>query len=414
MMSEVKAMIIQLMEERAKARRLGESAMWVMRQTMTIFFRWASQRGTPDVRRLGKKDLNAFFDWISKQISKKTGKSWSASTINQRFYEVTKMYSYLYQSGVIEENPAHGLDLKVAEAKAWKRRPLTLDEITQFLESIDTSTPAGLRDRTLFELIYSSGLRRKEAALLKVSDVDFERRLMQVRGKFDKDRIVPISEVARDFLLLYLGKRAENPGDWVFRGGYGLSPREGHMPADRITTRFRVLLKSFGMNQEGLSTHSIRHSTATHLLEAGASVRHVQELLGHSSVQTTAQYTHVMIDGLFKVFRKHHPREHDLFETLDEDYERRFAAMNRKQSREETLAKNREHYRLNKDEIRAQERKLYALNRDQLLARRREKSRQITPEIREQMIVHRRERYRLRKLKRAEALRSCQENPTEL
>jgi site-specific recombinase XerD len=418
-----------MMEERAKARRLGPSALINLHAALRIFFRWASQRGTSDVRNLGKKDLSSFFDWLCKQVSKDTGKNWAAGTINGRFYVVRKMYSYLYQSGMIKENPAHGLELKVKESEGWKRRPMTRDEITEFLESINTETKLGLRDRTLFELIYSSGLRRSEAAFLKVEDIDFQERLMKVRGKFDKDRLVPISEVARDFLLLYLGKRAENVGDWVFLKGFCGREKEGHISADLITARFIDLLKRVELNKEGLSTHSIRHSTATHLLEAGASVRHVQELLGHSNVESTARYTHVMIDGLFKVFRKHHPREHDLFETMDEEYEKRFLAMNRRQSYEERAAQRREYYRLHTQEILKQKKEIYNQDREQILDRQRERRRKLDPQIREQRSARAREyyrqnaewvraksreRYQQKKAQKDQAKQTCQQAKTEL
>ena len=99
--------------------------------------------------------------------------------------------------------------------------------------------------------------------------------------------------------------------------------KTGHLRSTSISERFRDLLRRFDMDKKEISTHSVRHSTATHLLENGASVRHVQELLGHSNIESTVRYTHVMIDSLAKVYRKHHPREHELFEVVDQEYERR-------------------------------------------------------------------------------------------
>jgi site-specific recombinase XerD len=313
----MKELAFRLVEEEMSARRLTPGSRVSIRVALKDFFRWASQRGTPDLRTLGKKDLVSFHTWLGAQRSKRTGEELAPSTINHRFHVVRMLFSSLYRAGMIAENPAHGLKLKVPEHRYWKRRPLSREEITKFLETIDIESETGFRDRVLFELLYSSGLRVGEAATLKVKDLDFERRLMIVRGKFDRDRMVPISEVAHDFLVHFLGERIEDGEAWVFPG-YG-----GHLTRSYISERFRELLRRFDMDRKDISTHSIRHSTATHLLENGASVRHVQELLGHLSVESTVRYTHVMTDSLAKVYRKHHPRERELFEEVDDAYLKR-------------------------------------------------------------------------------------------
>ena len=317
---------LRLVSEELSGRRYAEHSKTTVLRSVQDFYRWASRRGTSDVRTFGKKELGAYFAWLCKQPSKRTGEALRPGTVNERFQAVRLVYSCLYRSGAIGENPCHGLRLELPEPKAWKRRPLTRDEITTFLESIDTGNAVGLRDRALFELIYSSGLRVAEAAALKVGDIDFERRLMVVRGKFDRDRMVPLSEVARDFLVHHLGAKQESPEAWVFEGTRGATGGR-HLRSTSVSERFRNLLREFGMDRPEISTHSIRHSTATHLLENGASIRHVQELLGHKNIESTVRYTHVMTDGLAKVFRRHHPREHELYEEVDEDYEARLSAL---------------------------------------------------------------------------------------
>jgi len=317
-----KAMGLKLVEEEMSSRRLTEESKSLIRTALRDFLRWASQRGTPDFAILGRKELISFHLWLCGRKSTKTGEPLSSSTINGRFHAVGLLYSCAYRSGLIQEIPTRNLDLKLPEPSGWKRRPLTREEITRFLERIDTTTPQGLKDRTIFELIYSSGLRVNEAACLKVGDIDFDRRQMMVRGKFDRDRVVPVSEVATGFLRLYLGERISQGDAWVFLGSRGAT-KGGHLKSSSISERFRDLLRRFGMDKREISTHSVRHSTATHLLENGASVRHVQELLGHSCIESTVRYTHVMIDGLAKVYRRHHPRDHELFEVVDQEYDRR-------------------------------------------------------------------------------------------
>jgi site-specific recombinase XerD len=316
----------RLVEEEMSARRLGEKTKAATRKAVEEFYRWASRRGTPEVRSFGKKELTAYFAFLCTQKSKRTGEALRPQTVNGRWSAVKLLYSCLYRAGAIGENPCHALSLAIPEPRAWRRRPLTREEITTFLESLDTSTAVGLRDRALFELMYSSGLRVSEAAALKVGDLDFEQRLMVVRGKFDRDRMVPVSEVARDFLVRYLGDKVESREAWVFEGLRG-DTKGGHLRGGTVSERFRELLEKFGMDKSEISTHSIRHSTATHLLENGASIRHVQELLGHRSIESTVRYTHVMVDGLGKVYRRHHPREHELFEELGEEYEARLTRL---------------------------------------------------------------------------------------
>jgi len=313
---------LHYVEEDMNAVRLGERAKMMRRTAQAVFLRWLSRRGTVDLRSVGKMDLVSYHGHLAKVKSKRTGENLAANTINSRFHSVCALFSVLYRAGAIAENPAHGLALDIPLPAGWRRRPLTRDEINRFLEAIDTGTAQGLKDRTLFELIYSSGLRVAEAAAIKVGDIDFERRVMVVRGKFDRDRVVPFSEVAHAFLLHYLGGKVSHLDSWVFVG-YGGPTKGRHLTSGSISERFRTLLRRFDMDKAEISTHSIRHSTATHLLENGASVRHVQELLGHKCIESTVRYTHVMTDSLARVYRRHHPREHELFDAVDEDYRKR-------------------------------------------------------------------------------------------
>lgn len=284
------------------------------------FYSWAVKRSFGDITRIGKKELLSYKKYVEHLESKNPGGgALSVSTMNTMLTAVKHVYSMLYLHDLIKENPVHSLEYKIKNGKENKRRPLTKNEITFFLESIDTTTIFGLRNRTIFELIYSSALRVSEVCSLKIGDIDFDKREAIVRGKFDRDRIVPISHVAADFLKLYLADRNNKVEEYVFLGiqskGYLRPMRSVH-----VSRIFREYLRKFDMNSPDISTHSVRHSTATHLLDNGASVRHVQELLGHKNIETTVRYTHVQTDGLYKIYRKHHPREHELFEMVDEEY----------------------------------------------------------------------------------------------
>lgn len=317
----LRALALQLLAEELTARRYTAAARSMVLRSGRDFLAWLCRHQHPDLAGCTALVLLEFQAWLSRRTSRRTGRPLAPSTVNARLGAVELLFACLYRQGALAHNPVHGLEWRLPLPSGWKRRPLSRDEITRFLEAIDTRNLRGLRDRTLFELIYSSGLRVSEAAGLKVGDIDFERRLMVVRGKFDRDRMVPVSAVAMDFLRTYLASRQAQREDWVFPGYHG------HLKGGTISERFRDLLRDFGMDKPEISTHSIRHSTATHLLENGASVRHVQELLGHHCIESTVRYTHVMTDRLYQAYRRHHPGEHALYEEPDPDYHKKLEGL---------------------------------------------------------------------------------------
>ena len=183
---------------------------------------------------------------------------------------------------------------------------LSVEEVDRFLEEITLSEPLGLRDRALFELIYSCGLRVSEAAALSLSQVCSDEGILRIRGKGNKERLVPLGEVAQRWLVLYLREarpllqKNGTPREEVF-----LSRRGGGISRKGIWKRFKEWMALAGM--EG-KVHTLRHSYATHLLRGGADLRMVQELLGHADISTTQIYTHLDNRELQESHRAHHPR----------------------------------------------------------------------------------------------------------
>jgi integrase/recombinase XerD len=302
--------------------RFGKKYQDELTKASRSFFSWLDENKISDIRNVSKKNLIDYHNGICATISTLTGKPIQAGTVNTRFLAVKRLFSLAYRSGVISRNPCHNLYLDLPDNPEIKRRPFAVDELDAFLERLDTTTPKGLRDRALFELIYSSGLRVCEVSRLLIGDIDFQRREMLVHGKFSRDRLVPISEVAATFLQKYLDKRIANRDEPVFKGQLGAPMR----PMS-VSRRFSDLLKDFDMKKDSLSAHSIRHSTATHLLDNGASIRHIQELLGHRNIDTTERYTHLQTESVARAYRKYHPREHELFELVDEQYLKRLSAL---------------------------------------------------------------------------------------
>ena len=324
---DLRLLILRSINDRMTTNRYNKNYVAEISRYIRMFYSWAAKRGLGDITKIGKKDLLSYRNHVGHLQSRNPGGgALSLSTMCTMLTAVKHVYKMLYLNGYIQDNPLHSVDYRITSGKQNRRRPLTKKEMAFFLDSIDTATPMGLRDRTIFELIYSSGLRVSEAAGLRIGDIDFENREAIVRGKFDRDRIVPLTQGAACFLKKYLGKRLNQVDDNVF---LGLRAKGFHRPmrGSHISRIFREYLRKFNMDCPEISTHSVRHSTATHLLDNGASVRHVQELLGHKNIETTVRYTHVQTEGLFRVFRRHHHRERELFDMVDENYLERLNRM---------------------------------------------------------------------------------------
>jgi integrase/recombinase XerC len=184
---------------------------------------------------------------------------------------------------------------------------LQAEEMTNFLDIDFGPTPAGIRDRAIFELLYATGLRIGELTMLTLREVDSDSRVISVLGKGNKERIVLFGSKASEALRQYLNVRSEfiqgTDPHFLFLNQHGRRLSE---------TRVRQILDSYVKTlaiQKKVSPHTLRHSFATHLLQSGADLRLIQELLGHSSLSTTQKYTHLNMDQLLKTYHKAHPRK---------------------------------------------------------------------------------------------------------
>ncbi len=216
-----------------------------------------------------------------------------------------QFYNYLEHLKLIVTNPME----KVESPKLEKHIPdfLTQKEIKKLFNVFDTDNYLELRDKAMFELLYSSGLRISEACNLKISDVDMKEKVIHVHGKGDNIRLVPLGEVAMDILQTYFKKSrsiilGSNYSDNIFVSKKG--------SALNRKSAWRLLKKYIdrAMIHKNITPHTLRHSFATHLLQNNADLRSVQELLGHIDISTTQIYTHVAHIHLQKSHKKHHPR----------------------------------------------------------------------------------------------------------
>jgi len=226
-------------------------------------------------------------------------------TIARRLSAVRSLFAYLVAEGFVASDPSSVL----ATPKLPARLPKVIPDqaLRALLEAPDPTTPAGLRDRAVLELLYATGARVSEVADLKISDLDFGQGQIRLYGKGAKERIVPVYEIALASLRTYVQEARPKLARSAAVDKVFLSTRGLPLSADAIRRLFRRYAGVAGAGT-AVSPHSMRHTFATHLVEAGADLRTVQELLGHVALSTTQIYTHLSMKRLQDVHSKAHPR----------------------------------------------------------------------------------------------------------
>jgi len=230
----------------------------------------------------------------------------SRKTIARKLAAVRSLFKFLFRKGIIAKNPAGNIQTP----KIPKKLPSFLDEpsVEKMMELPDLLTPAGLRDRAILEVLYGTGIRLSELIGLSISDVDLFGRTIKVKGKGNKVRIIPLGSKAAEAINAYVSgrfrplKSGKKTTDLVFlsvRGG-AMYPKGVYRIVHEYISRVSQI--------EQKSPHALRHTFATHLLDRGADLEAVRELLGHESLSTTQLYTHLTLDRLQKVYRQAHPK----------------------------------------------------------------------------------------------------------
>lgn len=238
--------------------------------------------------------IERYLDWLYEEGREKSSQARQLSGIRSFF-------NYLLLNDEIDASPAE----LISAPKPARRLPdvLTTEEIDRILAAIDTSTPKGIRDVAMLELLYSCGLRVSELVSLRLGDLFFGEGYIRVVGKGDKQRLVPISDVARERVMRYLDERrsARTGEEVVF-----LNNRGKGLTRVMIFTILKEAARRAEIEKR-ISPHTLRHSFATHLLEGGAGIRQVQELLGHENILTTEIYTHLDSEHLRTTVEEHLP-----------------------------------------------------------------------------------------------------------
>lgn len=258
---------------------------------------WADGSGL-GVDKVTHKDLRRYAASLSA-----TGRA--PATVARKLAAIRGFYGFLLRTGRVGQNPA---DL-VSAPRRKKKLPtvLTMEQMSSMLDAVPVETPLDIRDRAMFELTYSCGLRSEEVLTLGLDSIDFDDEVIRVLGKGSKHRLVPVGEPARRAIELYLArarpKLATDPAErtlFLSRNGRPLS-------ASDLSRRLAVRMRDAAA-AGGVSPHALRHSFATHLLEGGADLRSIQELLGHASISTTQVYTHLDAARLRDAYTGSHPR----------------------------------------------------------------------------------------------------------
>ncbi|MFA5250914.1 MAG: site-specific tyrosine recombinase/integron integrase [Parachlamydiales bacterium] len=283
MQDHLNAFLIYLSSEKG----LSKNTLEAYQRDLTALFSFVKKGA------FEKKDLVDYFAFLKEQ-------NYASASICRAFVSVRIFLRFLKKEGLIQKAD---LEQSLEMPKIWQLVPevLSYGEVERLLEQPQKTGFIGLRDKAILELLYATGIRVSELCSLKILDVDDQ--FVKVRGKGNKERLVPIGRTALAAIDSYL-KVFESREEWLFVTKKG-------RPIDRITVWQRIKFyakKARIARYQKISPHTLRHSFATHLLEKGADIRLIQEMLGHEDIATTDRYTHISLSHLKKTFEQFHPR----------------------------------------------------------------------------------------------------------
>lgn len=279
-------------------RGLSKNTIQSYENDLKAYARFLALRGIKDIGRVSSDTISQFM-FFEKE------RKLSAATVARRISCIKTLYRFFSREGFIKEN----ITELIQSPKLWERIPevLNAEEVKRIIEYPNLHKKQGLRDRALLETMYAAGLRASEASSLLVNNLNLEVGFVRVRGKGSKERIVPLGNKAIHFLQRYLKdarpsflKKKESPYLFLNKNGTSLSRQSIWKTIVFIVRRLRI--------KKAVTPHTLRHSFATHLLEGGADLRSVQEMLGHADIATTQIYTHVNKKRLVQIYQQFHPR----------------------------------------------------------------------------------------------------------
>lgn len=277
-------------------RGLAKATQTSYQQDLITFSAWLAARK----RRTFPEEFGTIQSFLKEQNATK-----APASVSRMISALRKFYRFLLREGAISADPM----TKINTPKRAQHLPATLSsqEVDALMAKPDTDKPLGLRDRAIFELMYATGLRVSEVVDLRLDQLHLAMNLLQVTGKGDKERLVPISPQATQWVDRYLQEARPKLLKRVQPRNVFVNFHGGPMTRQGIWKNLKAYIASIGIEKD-VTPHTLRHSFATRLLENGADLRVVQELLGHSDISTTQIYTHLSNQHLVAVYHKTHPR----------------------------------------------------------------------------------------------------------
>ena len=275
---------------------LSKNTLEAYRRDLTLFAKWRHAQNMVSLLNANADDINNYFTYQ---------KDSKATSANRRLAVFKRFYHFAIRHQQISVDPT----LKLASAKTPSRNIQTLSEsqVEALLAAPDTTTPLGLRDRCMLELISASGLRVTELVLITMQELSLNDNVLRITGKGSKTRLVPFGEIASNWIRRYVNEARPQIMNGQIDDALFVTARGAAMTRQM----FWVLIKKYARHADinaPLSPHTLRHAFATHLINHGADLRVVQLLLGHSDISTTQIYTHVARERLKQLHKDHHPR----------------------------------------------------------------------------------------------------------
>lgn len=280
--------IVKYLEYLNKELNFSKNTIDSYRKDLADFFCFVNRQGI-DYLSINRYDVRAYLKYLDELKLKN-------STIARRISAIRSFYNYLLSMGIISNNIFNS----IRNPKLEKKLPnyLSYEELGDILDSIDISTPTGIRNRLLIEMFYATGCRVSELINIKMSDINFTNKSIRIMGKGSKERIVYYGDYAQIYLNMYLETEFNKDSKYLF-----LNDKKDAMSVQDVEVIIRYIVKDLALKTH-VTPHTLRHTFATHLLNNGADIKSVQELLGHASLNTTGIYTHVSNERLKEVYLK--------------------------------------------------------------------------------------------------------------
>lgn len=294
----------------AVERGLRPNTLAAYRRDLATYVRYLREHGMTDMHAIDERAVDGYVTWLRTARDHEGRRRWSPASVARHLVAVRSFHRFCLDEGLVETDPSE--EVRAPKVAAGIPKALTTDEVEALLEAVGDDTPAGARDRAILETLYASGARISELVGLDRGDLDLDAGMIRVFGKGARERVVPIGRPAQEALRAYLirGRPAlERTSSGSRRGADAvfLNARGGRLTRQGCWGIVRAVARRVGLEAR-MSPHVLRHSCATHLLDNGADLRVVQEVLGHASLSTTQVYTLVSAERLRAVHEAAHPR----------------------------------------------------------------------------------------------------------